>query len=151
MNCLQSRRCSVKQLFKKMKSPKWEMLLQLFPQVVMRSPLRMIMTRKPSPLLKNRLQKISEPAIDIAIPSNGNEVIKISKNGSNGKYFSPLVRSIAQRRISQEILDSLNGSGLDGRVTKKDILAYVNGEVKAKRQAHQLQSSKKAISPNWHL
>ena len=78
-------------------------------------------------------EKISEPAIDIAIPSNGNEVIKISKNGSNGKYFSPLVRSIAQKEgISQEILDSLNGSGLDGRVTKKDILAYVNGEVKAK-------------------
>ena len=78
-------------------------------------------------------EKILEPEIDIAIPSNGNEVIKISKNGSNGKYFSPLVRSIAQKEgISQEILDSLNGSGLDGRVTKKDILAYVNGEVKVK-------------------
>ena len=45
-------------------------------------------------------EKISEPAIDIAIPSNGNEVIKISKNGSNGKYFSPLVRSIAQKAQS---------------------------------------------------
>ena len=78
-------------------------------------------------------EKIFEPEIDIAIPSNGNEVIKISKNGSNGKYFSPLVRSIAQKEgISREVLDSLNGSGLDGRVTKKDILAYVNGELKAK-------------------
>jgi len=78
-------------------------------------------------------EKVLEPEIDIAIPSNGNEVIKISKNGSNGKYFSPLVRSIAQKEgISQEVLESLNGSGLDGRVTKKDILAYVNGEVKAK-------------------
>ena len=78
-------------------------------------------------------EKILEPEIDVAIPSNGNEVIKISKNGSNGKYFSPLVRSIAQKEgISQEVLDSLSGSGLDGRVTKKDILAYVNGEVKAK-------------------
>jgi 2-oxoglutarate dehydrogenase E2 component (dihydrolipoamide succinyltransferase) len=78
-------------------------------------------------------ETISEPAIEIGIPSNGNGSIKISKNGSNGKYFSPLVRSIAEKEgISQEVLDSMSGSGLDGRVTKKDILAYVNGDIKSK-------------------
>ena len=78
-------------------------------------------------------ETISEPAIEIGIPSNGNGSIKISKNGSNGKYFSPLVRSIAEKEgISQEVLDSISGSGLDGRVTKKDILAYVNGDIKSK-------------------
>ena len=76
----------------------------------------------------------SEPKIEINLTSNGNGNIKISKNGSNGKYFSPLVRSIAEKEgINQETLDALAGSGLDGRVTKKDILAFVkdgNNETK---------------------
>ena len=95
-------------------------------------------TEAPSSTNKEKLSKetISEPTIEIGIPSNGNGSIKISKNGSNGKYFSPLVRSIAEKEgISQEVLDSMTGSGLDGRVTKKDILAYVNGDVKTKTSA----------------
>ena len=65
----------------------------------------------------------------ISISSNENGNIKISKNGSNGKYYSPLVRSIAEKEgINQETLDSVEGSGLDGRVTKKDILAFIGGE-----------------------
>ena len=68
----------------------------------------------------------SEPKIEINLTSNGNGNIKNTKNGSNGKYFSPLVRSIAEKEgINQETLDALAGSGLDGRVTKKDILAFV--------------------------
>ncbi|GAB4491403.1 MAG: dihydrolipoamide acetyltransferase family protein [Saprospiraceae bacterium] len=43
-----------------------------------------------------------------------------------GRFYSPLVRTIAkQEGISQAELDTLPGSGQDGRVTKKDILAYV--------------------------
>jgi len=59
--------------------------------------------------------------------SNGNVSLKISKNGANGKYYSPLVRSIAETEgITQTVLDTISGSGLDGRVTKKDVLAYVD-------------------------
>lgn len=45
---------------------------------------------------------------------------------SNGRFYSPLVRSIAQTEgISLSELDALAGSGREGRVTKADILAYV--------------------------
>ena len=55
------------------------------------------------------------------------EVAKISKNNSNGKFLSPLVRSIAEKEgLAQVELDNINGSGLDGRVTKKDIISYLD-------------------------
>ena len=74
-------------------------------------------------------EEVSQPNMEISISSNENGNIKISKNGSNGKYYSPLVRSIAEKEgINQETLDSVEGSGLDGRVTKKDILAFIGGE-----------------------
>ena len=83
----------------------------------------------------------SEPKIEINITSNGNESIKISKNGSNGKYFSPLVRSIAEKEgIKQDTLDTISGSGLDGRVTKKDILAYVKGDKTSGKQSAQVNT-----------
>lgn len=50
----------------------------------------------------------------------------IEKNGPSGKFYSPLVRSIAEKEgISMAELETLNGSGQSGRVTKKDILDYV--------------------------
>lgn len=93
----------------------------------------------------------SEPKIEINLASNGNGNIKISKNGSNGKYFSPLVRSIAEKEgINQNTLDTISGSGLDGRVTKKDILAFVKGDktsVKQTAQANTQPASKPVSSP----
>lgn len=51
---------------------------------------------------------------------------KISKNGENGKFFSPLVRSIAEKEnISSSELNTIIGTGLDGRVTKSDLLGYL--------------------------
>ena len=41
-------------------------------------------------------------------------------------YLSPLVKSIAQNeKISDNELQSIKGSGLDGRITKEDILSFV--------------------------
>jgi len=51
----------------------------------------------------------------------------IAKN-SNGRFYSPLVRSMAKEEgISQAELDAIAGSGKDGRVTKTDLLAYIEG------------------------
>ncbi|WDO12895.1 2-oxo acid dehydrogenase subunit E2 [Flavobacterium sp. WW92] len=42
------------------------------------------------------------------------------------KFFSPLVKNIAKEEgVSVAELESINGSGKDGRVTKDDILGYV--------------------------
>lgn len=51
----------------------------------------------------------------------------ISKK-SNGRFYSPLVRSMAKEEgINQTELDEIPGSGKDGRVTKKDVLTYLEG------------------------
>jgi 2-oxoglutarate dehydrogenase E2 component (dihydrolipoamide succinyltransferase) len=56
----------------------------------------------------------------------------IDKNGPSGKFYSPLVRSIAEKEgISMSELESINGSGQAGRVTKKDILDYVDNRTSA--------------------
>ncbi|MGS2726796.1 dihydrolipoamide acetyltransferase family protein [Psychroserpens sp. BH13MA-6] len=46
---------------------------------------------------------------------------------SDNRFYSPLVKNIAkQEGISQSELDALPGTGKDGRVTKNDILAYLD-------------------------
>ena len=45
---------------------------------------------------------------------------------SEGRFYSPLVKNIAkQEGISQAELDTIPGSGMDNRVTKNDIMAYL--------------------------
>jgi 2-oxoglutarate dehydrogenase E2 component (dihydrolipoamide succinyltransferase) len=46
--------------------------------------------------------------------------------GESDKFYSPLVKSIAKEEgITLAELDSIKGTGQDGRVTKADILAYL--------------------------
>ena len=54
---------------------------------------------------------------------------KDQKESSKKKrFYSPLVKSIAKKEnISNEQLDSIKGSGKEGRVTKADILNYLKG------------------------
>lgn len=50
----------------------------------------------------------------------------IGKNGPRGKFYSPLVRNIAESEgVSMAELEAIAGSGQGGRVTKKDILNYL--------------------------
>lgn len=47
---------------------------------------------------------------------------------SSGKFFSPVVRKIAKENgLSEKDLDSIKGSGLNGRVNKEDVLAFIQG------------------------
>jgi 2-oxoglutarate dehydrogenase E2 component (dihydrolipoamide succinyltransferase) len=50
----------------------------------------------------------------------------VGRVGPSGKFYSPLVRNIAQSEgISLQELESIPGSGQGGRVTKKDVLDYL--------------------------
>jgi len=50
----------------------------------------------------------------------------VPRKGSDGQFFSPLVRSIAKEEgISVVELEGIEGTGQGGRVSKKDILSYV--------------------------
>lgn len=49
-----------------------------------------------------------------------------SRKGPSGRFYSPLVRSIAQKEgIGMAELEQVQGTGSEGRVTKKDILGYI--------------------------
>lgn len=59
---------------------------------------------------------------------NGSGSNGVDKTGPSGKFYSPLVRSIASKEgISMTELESIAGSGQSGRVTKKDLLEYMDG------------------------
>ena len=52
--------------------------------------------------------------------------VEASKDPSSGRFYSPLVRSIAKKEnISESELNSIPGNGTDGRVRKTDILQYL--------------------------
>ena len=71
------------------------------------------------------------PNIDLVLDDQNdekietNEILKSSKI-ENDIYISPLVRSIAEKEnINEKELLKISGSGKDGRITKKDILKYI--------------------------
>ena len=63
----------------------------------------------------------------IPVPSaNIPQGAPVARTGPSGKFYSPLVRNIAQSEgVSLAELESLPGSGEGGRVTKKDLLDYL--------------------------
>src|SRR5690606_2858347 len=67
----------------------------------------------------------------------------IENNGD--RFYSPLVKNIATaENISQAELDGISGTGKDGRVTKNDILAYVEKRSNVSLSAVEGQSKEKA-------
>ncbi len=63
-------------------------------------------------------QEVASVKETIEIPSN--------KQGDGSKFYSPLVRNIAKTEgISLAELESISGSGSEGRVTKSDVLAFL--------------------------
>ncbi|WP_285056259.1 dihydrolipoamide acetyltransferase family protein [Pedobacter ginsengisoli] len=58
------------------------------------------------------------PAAEKAEPESG--------KSSSDRFYSPLVKNIAaQENITTEELDTLHGTGSEGRLTKDDLLAYI--------------------------
>ncbi|MBN2347268.1 MAG: 2-oxo acid dehydrogenase subunit E2 [Bacteroidales bacterium] len=56
----------------------------------------------------------------------------VSDFKSSGRFYSPLVQSIAQKEnISSGELDNIKGTGQNGRVRKQDILAYLENKGKS--------------------
>ncbi len=58
--------------------------------------------------------------------TNGNGHSHVNDFKSSSRFYSPLVKNIAKEEgVAVAELESISGSGLEGRVTKKDILGYV--------------------------
>lgn len=74
----------------------------------------------------------SGEVIPVSSESEQTEESKASQNdkikSDSGRFYSPLVRKIAKEEsVSQNELDSITGSGLNGRVQKRDILTWIEG------------------------
>lgn len=62
----------------------------------------------------------------VSQPAMATAHVDIPRTTEGGRFYSPLVRTIAQKeQISASELEQIPGSGLGGRVTKSDILNYV--------------------------
>jgi 2-oxoglutarate dehydrogenase E2 component (dihydrolipoamide succinyltransferase) len=66
----------------------------------------------------------------------------------SGKFISPLVRSIAFREgISYSVLDAITGTGMDGRITRDDILKILE----VKRRGEEEERNRKKASESKTL
>ena len=78
-------------------------------------------TESPAPSVSELIKEIA-PIVN----NEAQSLIQPVSDSNSNKFYSPLVRSIAEKEgISNNELDSILGTGQDGRVTKKDILDFV--------------------------
>ena len=71
---------------------------------------------------------VAPPPPPVATPMVNRPVAQPVLAGTGtDRFYSPLVKNIAQKEnISHQELEAIPGTGLNGRVTKKDILGYVS-------------------------
>ena len=78
------------------------------------------------------VEELSEPKAIIneqqtKLVNEDNSNLKSKVKSATSRFYSPLVRSIASKEnISIDALDGISGTGRNGRVTKKDVLNYLN-------------------------
>jgi len=80
---------------------------------------------------------VSQPEAVVAT-----EVVPPVSESNNERFYSPLVKNIATAEgISHTELDTIPGTGKDGRVTKNDILKYVENRPASSSVSPQFQES----------
>ena len=80
-------------------------------------------------------QEHEEAEIMEEVPYQPEEKKSVSNAGSGMRFYSPLVLNIASSEgISMNELENMEGTGQDGRVSKKDILAYLEKRKNAPQQ-----------------
>jgi len=87
---------------------------------------------KPVIMQENQVEEVIEPVAE-KIEKEIQEVKEsIQFDHSSGKFYSPLVKNIARaENISMEELEAIVGTGKDERVTKTDILTYIENRNKS--------------------
>ena len=82
-----------------------------------------------APKVEEVAQKVEEQIEQVT-----ESIQKIENTGD--RFYSPLVRSIASEEgISVKELDTISGSGKDGRVTKNDLLQHIENRTSGQQQA----------------
>lgn len=79
------------------------------------------------------------------------EVVHSPIENTGDRFYSPLVKNIAATEgISQAELDGISGTGKDGRVTKNDILGYIENRSSAKSTDSQPKTAASATNGQAH-
>ncbi len=89
-----------------------------------------------------------EPETEIKETSETKEKQSVETDYStSGRFYSPLVKSIArEENISVQELESIKGSGREGRVKKQDVFEYIQN--KSKQPAAAKATSASATTPS---
>jgi 2-oxoglutarate dehydrogenase E2 component (dihydrolipoamide succinyltransferase) len=77
--------------------------------------------------------KIETPEIVSQMSTENKKTVlnSVVKNKNTNRFYSPLVLNIAQKEnIDFAELENIDGTGINGRVTKNDILNYLNSRAK---------------------
>ncbi|WP_299001274.1 dihydrolipoamide acetyltransferase family protein [uncultured Tenacibaculum sp.] len=92
---------------------------------------------------KEEAQPAAVEAVEKTVEVAKETVTASIDTSSSDRFYSPLVKSIAQTEgISVEELDSISGTGKEGRVTKNDILSYLEN-----RGSQPKVAEKPAVAP----
>ncbi|MBN1339141.1 MAG: 2-oxo acid dehydrogenase subunit E2 [Bacteroidales bacterium] len=86
-------------------------------------------------------------------PAGDSTVIEKADFSNSSRFYSPLVKSIAgKENIRPDELDAVKGTGKEGRVTKRDILQYLEAKKQGKTTvpAKQERAVKQVESPAIH-
>jgi len=90
---------------------------------------------KPLPVVEKTVSVSETKPLQIS-----EEVITEIPRSKDGRFYSPLVRTIAeQERVTLRELESIQGSGVDGRITKKDLLGYIDNRGHSTATLRQVQ------------
>ena len=105
-------------------------------------------------------QEVPSPEIEEAVAAADQRVeeaknISSSDYADSNRFYSPLVKNIAKEEgVSFDELEQIEGSGKDGRVTKNDILGYLEtrssqpaSQPKQQQQQQQQTSAPKQAAP----
>lgn len=103
--------------------------------------------------ISSEAQNPSEPEHEDAhiveeVPYQPEEKKAVNNGGSGIRFYSPLVLNIASSEgISMSELENIEGTGQDGRVSKKDIMAYLENR-KSPGQQKPRETSQSSQVPN---
>jgi 2-oxoglutarate dehydrogenase E2 component (dihydrolipoamide succinyltransferase) len=111
-------------------------------------------------------EKTNENSITVSTPTNQNLITEkpsiseiivnepqlataVLSNPIPGRFYSPLVLSIAKEEgISMSELETIPGTGKEDRVTKKDILNYLEAKKSGKLVQHSAKAAAKVVTEN---
>ncbi len=94
---------------------------------------------------------VEQPKVNVTAPVlAAASVLNNQPSAASGdRFYSPLVRSIAkEEQISGAELDTIPGSGKEGRVTKEDILHFIENKKSAPKAAMPEATAQQSAAPS---